>query len=664
MKKAMQIVVAVVFAAMQWCAQAKTNHVYSTNQEVGGAVMTPAQQLVYAVTNAAAGDVVLMHSGTYTFTGGEYSEIDSSSITNLLKVSAQNVSIVGDTGLSRKDWTDGAEPVIIDVNSKGRLFRVISSGCSVRNIAVTGCSDPGGDGFICNPSWRAYPAFSNCVFRNVYSSKNNYSFWVGEYVSKLFDCAYTNGTGEVTLGGYAYDCDFLNNSHLGYNIVSAYGCRFENNAVGNRVFMQFGGVLSNCVFKTNSSGNNTIASSKKDSSTEIIECEFEENSGTWICDFSNSPGKMNNAVVSGCTFRSNACSVVSMYDNSGVNPLNGTLTITNCWFLENTASYVDPSTTITSALKANVVVRGRVDNTNLCEVVGSTFSNNYYSVGYGFCNVVGVHAVGCSFVADAKSPKVDYSPDWRYPNEAADKSILEDCSISAGSLRDCIVNRCTIHDITNNVYSLFWDYARVSNSLVRCCGTASGCFLYSDLCGSMDAEFVNCTIVSNNFRTFELVPSRGNQNPVYPEIVGCRFVNSLFFDNRDVRASANNVSDITMAGTEECYNLFTGYVHFASSAYGVFNPGTWLSDATFAAKTNAPNTLAVCVNPCFVKDSRPDAPYWSLLPRSKLCGKGDTLDFTDSDLDLAGRLRLREGKIDPGCYQCWLNPAGFMMIVH
>ena len=91
MKKAMQIVVAAVFAAMQWCAQAKTNHVYSTNQEVGGAVMTPAQQLVYAVTNAAAGDVVLMHSGTYTFTGGEYSEIDSSSITNLLKVSAQNI---------------------------------------------------------------------------------------------------------------------------------------------------------------------------------------------------------------------------------------------------------------------------------------------------------------------------------------------------------------------------------------------------------------------------------------------------------------------------------------------------------------------------------------------------------------------------------------------
>ena len=79
----------------------------------------------------------------------------------------------------------------------------------------------------------------------------------------------------------------------------------------------------------------------------------------------------------------------------------------------------------------------------------------------------------------------------------------------------------------------------------------------------------------------------------------------------------------------------------------------------FAAKIETPNE----VSPHDFQDSRPEAPYWSLLPKSPLVGKVDPLDFTASDLDLAGKLRLKDGNIDPGCYQCWLNPAGFMMIV-
>jgi len=36
--------------------------------------------------------------------------------------------------------------------------------------------------------------------------------------------------------------------------------------------------------------------------------------------------------------------------------------------------------------------------------------------------------------------------------------------------------------------------------------------------------------------------------------------------------------------------------------------------------------------------------------------------FTASDLDYAGNLRLRDGLLDAGCFQCWLNPPGMMMI--
>ena len=49
---------------------------------------------------------------------------------------------------------------------------------------------------------------------------------------------------------------------------------------------------------------------------------------------------------------------------------------------------------------------------------------------------------------------------------------------------------------------------------------------------------------------------------------------------------------------------------------------------------------------------------------SPLLGKGDPLGFTDSGLDLAGRPRLKDGHIDIGCYQCWVNPPGMMMIIN
>ena len=75
------------------------------------------------------------------------------------------------------------------------------------------------------------------------------------------------------------------------------------------------------------------------------------------------------------------------------------------------------------------------------------------------------------------------------------------------------------------------------------------------------------------------------------------------------------------------------------------------------------DALSLCVDPKFAKDSRTDAPYWSLLSKSPLIGKGDASTWTAEDVDLAGNLRLKDGKVDIGCYQCWLNPAGFMMIV-
>ena len=54
---------------------------------------------------------------------------------------------------------------------------------------------------------------------------------------------------------------------------------------------------------------------------------------------------------------------------------------------------------------------------------------------------------------------------------------------------------------------------------------------------------------------------------------------------------------------------------------------------------------------------------YSLLLNSPVLGMGDASLFTATDQDLAGNLRLRDGRLDPGCFQCWLNILGTYLIM-
>ena len=97
---------------------------------------------------------------------------------------------------------------------------------------------------------------------------------------------------------------------------------------------------------------------------------------------------------------------------------------------------------------------------------------------------------------------------------------------------------------------------------------------------------------------------------------------------------------------------------YSGSAYGTLDvrniPG-------FAV----PEGFTECRNPKFVKAATkcPGEPYWALLYSSPLRGKGTAADWMADATDLAGRPRLRDGKVDIGCYQCWLNLLGVKIIV-
>ena len=611
---------------------AATNTVYSTVQTVNNVEMTPEQQLVYAVTNAAAGDVVLIKPGRYTFTGAVYSSTEqgtgSKIVTNLL-ASAKSISIIGDTDLSRRDWNDGDEPVIIDANGKGRLFRFNASNCSVRNLTVTGCTSCGEDtngGFICMGGWNAYPAFTNCVFRN--TSGNLYAFHVNVYESRLYDCAYTNNTACLFGSHGVYACDFIGNS--GYFLkMNAYGCRFEANSSSWFLNISAASVLSNCSFVANTAqGDGMIRLS---AAAQIIDCTFDKNTNTLIKATLNESGS-DSVVVSGCTFSSNV--ITSVANSITRRNLTFRLLIKN-----ETSNF-----TSASAAQSRFIVK---DST----FEGSKFAD---STSRGLFEVFGVTATGCTFGEfNSSFPSGLTPPDYNIYATSACNSLLECCDISGGDLVDCVVDRCTLHDVGSPAYACFRDYCRVTNTLVANCSARLYMAITALGGGRHDAEFVNCTFAGNNALTYESRYNGDSTNDV-------KFVNCLFNSNTNGKGTETDFSMANDNGTLDCW---TSKVSFDHCFYGMFTKSDKLTDAVFAAKTNGVDTLSLCANPKFVQDSRPETPYWSLLPNSSLIGKGDASIWTAEDVDLVGKLRLKDGKVDPGCYQCWINPPGMAIFV-
>ena len=65
-------------------------------------------------------------------------------------------------------------------------------------------------------------------------------------------------------------------------------------------------------------------------------------------------------------------------------------------------------------------------------------------------------------------------------------------------------------------------------------------------------------------------------------------------------------------------------------------------------------------------DSRNEEHPYSLRYNSPARGLGELLGWTDGDLDIrkdAAYPRIRDGKVDLGCYQCWLDPIGFKFYI-
>ena len=163
------------------------------------------------------------------------------------------------------------------------------------------------------------------------------------------------------------------------------------------------------------------------------------------------------------------------------------------------------------------------------------------------------------------------------------------------------------------------------------------------------SSVVNCTIVSNQYRYL----CSGFPNEDYP----MNIENCIFYDNF-YKTTARDLFT---------YNCNTSSLHFSHCAYGTSalagNTIDWFDEGHYQFGVNG-----IPATPGFAGAKDPAHPY-ALRTSSGLLGLARVADWMADAYDIRGEAddgkyrRLRDGKADLGCYQCWYDFIGTKVFI-
>jgi hypothetical protein len=248
-------------------------------------------------------------------------------------------------------------------------------------------------------------------------------------------------------------------------------------------------------------------------------------------------------------------------------------------------------------------------------------------------------------------------------------SVLYGCDISGTGVDGGSAVNCEFHNICNG--SVMNEHPYVSNAswsghIYSNIPVCTNCLFRNNIatnyslslfCGVSDAKrsgsIVNCTVVSNKYgKTFNYMKSEE-----YPVTVkNCVFIWNQGYDTtsfRDLHSWENNTSN---------------GLRFANCAYGTatgrFAAG---QSCNLADSSDGPmykfGADGFHADPKFaLKDA---AHPFEPKRNSPLRGIGMREDWMANGTDIRGEgyPRLRDGFVDIGCYQCWIQPKGVVISV-
>ena len=318
-----------------------------------------------------------------------------------------------------------------------------------------------------------------------------------------------------------------------------------------------------------------------------------------------------NSSLTDCRVFGNAIFGGSKY-RQGVGLYGGA--VTNCFIYENycdgTGSGVamNGGTAYGCVFSNNQVRSSNGDHLHVRQPTGPIVNCTFYGQSIGCSTKIVIE--NCRFMG--------YRDGWVIPaghNKASmseDLSATTSCSYYIASsfihMRNCLI-------ADNQVY-----YISKANS--------------SDL-----TTFENCTFADNRVSAMFY-----NYNGESFETNSARIVNSIFTENYNKTGTKRSDLSFKNGSNIALENCMVGTSRSDAELYSEI--GTVTADnASFNGKS--------AEHPYEIKYSSPAR------------GKGKILDWmTAESADIRGTAdypRLREGKVDIGCYQCWLNPVGFIM---
>ena len=626
---------------------------------------------VVALTNAlnkcSAGDVIRLEKGVYDIAFMTNSPMSNNGYgKSLLALNKQNLTLMGATG-NRDD---------VMIKARGDMYsliNIVASGCAVRDLSLSGGfanganadnnKTGGGVHFLVNNAM-----LSNCVVTACRSASGN----GGGAVSGVYT--------EKTHFGTCYDCLFhgnnttRNGSLVGY-LTTFRNCVFSNNVTTASVASEYNGSITrNCrVYDSLFIGNQANCCGGVYGGT-AVNCRFLFNKGLnplgnqWG---NGGGGAARDAVLTNCYFYGNRAYRLGGAIRGG--------TVVNCTVVSNSLTHADDAHG-GGIYKASLVEGGSVISNlstktggGLSECSGVTNVYVAFNAVYGASKTLGGGLYNCGTITncvveynicsstDNGSGMCNtsaYGTLFRfngYEHSSRDGGVdytLKNCEfVGSAVLLPKLMERCHVHhfsnavDVVDNVkygpvrrQAL---YAVQRATTVRDClfdhnyitNVGNTAYFYTNANYPLRVE--NCTFVDNVAH----MSMRGYNSTNRP----AAFVNCVFSGNR--RGS----TAVDISGHEAAYTVF-------SNCYaGV----VWSYDQSTSLTNSNLKVMGASWNAGFVGEG--DHPY-SLKRKSVLRGQGLLLDWMEDETDYAGNPRLRDGKVDIGCYQCWLDPIGMTLL--
>ena len=500
-----------------------------------------------------------------------------------------------------------------------------NEGSSISNVVVTCCSAAQNGGGVYNPY--CY----DCTIEKCHSAKNG----GGIYLSYGFIRGNILDNTSVTGGGGACNTR-LNGTYIAGNSTSGNG---------GGVKWDYGEGTTNCVIV----GNTAAKGGGVANATKVYNCIISNNV----------------AIAGGGVIDS------TIYRSEIVHNLARALASTDK--VRGGGCCKDPDTSSVCHIYDSLVAG------NACALelaTGDRSGGAGESVHFHNCRIINNFArVGASLNwGSAEDCIISNNVSPLYYHNLRGTTFLKRCVISKmsltspGAVSDCVVreyngnwhlpegsnvytNGTFVNTSTSSdTYRLFGNNIGGTFSLTNCLiyGNVAYSILAKDKIG-VPVHVVNCTIVDNtNTCMFSGFKTASDATPLYLK-------NTIICQNKKMSDPSQDCNFWPAYGSANEDNLYIENC--------LIGPG-WKDGQPYQSCT----ALISSNNPRFCLSSDAAHPY-ALRANSPVIGKGTVEDWMANAYDIRNvidggeYLRLRNGKVDLGCYQCWLDPSGMVMIL-